>query len=222
MNWCVGSNHELYIADFNGDGRDDMLCNHNGTDNKLIAFATPNGTFNDDPSWQGVPGWCHGGSFFTGDFNGDGRHDLLCKNLDNAPNGNMWIALASVAGIFDANYPSTTYHEANWCFSSEDEPELQLLATGDFNGDGRNDLLCRRPLQNKIRISLMENDGSFGGHHWGQTDGFCYMASEKLIIVDVNGDGLSDMKCIDIATGYTRIVLVNDLLFCFHIYFILS
>ena len=203
MNWCIGTDQQLYIADFNGDGRDDMLCNSNGTEHKYIAFATTDGYFA-DISWQGLPAWCLGPlKLFTGDFNGDGRHDLLCKTFD-LNDDILWISLANVDGTFNGTTMSQASH---WCHGYSAE----LFTTGDFNGDGLNDLFCRKPSANKKRIGLMSPaTGSFALNHWEEINGFCDMANKEMVLVDVNGDGRSDMLCLDIATGYTWIVLSTE------------
>ena len=43
MEWCLGN--ELFVGDFNGDGRDDILCHRISDGYKWISHANPNGTF---------------------------------------------------------------------------------------------------------------------------------------------------------------------------------
>ena len=67
----------------------------------------------------------------TGDFNGDGRDDLLLRNKDG------WITnwLATENGGFANNGANaTTLLTTDWFVNS----------IGDFNGDGKDDLLLRR------------------------------------------------------------------------------
>ena len=76
------------------------------------------GSFNPGPSWQ-IKG--------TGDFNGDGKSDILWQGSDGTPaiwlmNGSTVLANGA-AGPFNPG------------------PSWQIKGTGDFNGDGKSDIL---------------------------------------------------------------------------------
>ena len=202
MNWCIGTDEDLHIADFNGDGRDDMLCNnYDRTLDKCIAFATAEGRFN-DISWQGLPNWCFNNQrlFSGGDFNGDRRSDWVCKRFTD---GETYTLFANLNGSFGGIH---WHYEIDWCKGNDAE----LFTTGDFNGDGLSDWLCRRPAIHMKMVSLTNADRSFSGTDWHQEGEFCHMDSQKLVIGDFNGDGLSDMLCRDVDIGYTWIFLAVE------------
>ena len=67
-----------------------------------------------------------------GDFNGDNRTDLLCHNNTN---GRRIILLATQEG----NFSGTPRAMQNWCRFNK------LLLIGDFNGNGRDDMMCHAP-----------------------------------------------------------------------------
>ena len=46
---------------------------------------------------------------------------------------------------------------------------LQQLLIGDFNGDGRDDILCHQMSNGYKWISLAESDGSFSHTSWYET-----------------------------------------------------
>ena len=116
-------------GDFNGDGRADVLLRH--TSGTLTNWlGTANGGFTDNwgvvaqalsTSWQVVG---------TGDFNGDGRDDMLLRHTSGTLTN--WLGTAN-GGFVD-----------NWgVFSQALATEWQVEGTGDFNGDGRDDMLLR-------------------------------------------------------------------------------
>ena len=63
----------------------------------------------------------------TGDFNGDGKSDILWQNSDGTPA--IWL----MDGI---NFVSTSA-----AGSFNPGPSWQVKGTGDFNGDGKSDIL---------------------------------------------------------------------------------
>ena len=65
----------------------------------------------------------------TGDFNGDGRDDILWRNDD----GRVIDWLGRADGGFASNTPTAPRCPTSW----------QVASIGDFNGDGRDDILWR-------------------------------------------------------------------------------
>ncbi|EDM79455.1 putative secreted esterase [Plesiocystis pacifica SIR-1] len=101
--WC--SNGSLFLTgDFNGDGRDDTLCDNGSA--KVIDYADANGQFQ-GTDWSISSGWCHhdGASIIVDDFNADGKDDLLCRDRD----GKRWLDYADQNGQFGG----TDWHGAN-------------------------------------------------------------------------------------------------------------
>jgi WD40 repeat protein len=169
--------HIQATADFGGDGKDDILWRNNdgtvaiwqmnGTQIAATAvIATPVQTPND---WH-IQG--------TGDFNGDGKDDILWRNNDGTVaawqmNGMQIAATAIVAG---PAFAPTDWH---------------VQGVGDFNGDGKDDILLRH------------NDGTVGIWLMNGTQ----IAASAIIatpaqapndwhiedVLDVNGDGKSDI-----------------------------
>jgi hypothetical protein len=130
--WNVGGDwHVVGIGDFNGDGFDDILWrNDDGTLTDWLGGA--NGEFNanwDNLNWSVGSDWTVAS---TGNFNGDstGRDDILWRSAD----GTVTDWLGTATGGFNANWDN-----ANWSVGGE----WTVAATGDFNGDGRDDILWR-------------------------------------------------------------------------------
>jgi hypothetical protein len=163
--------------DFNGDGRSDILW-RSGSGLVTDWLSQPDGSYASnasnflaqiDPSWQIVG---------TGDFNGDGRVDLLWRSGNGLVTD--WIAQSN--GGFYGN-------SAN--FLAQLDPSWKVAATGDFNGDGRTDLLWRSD-SGLITDWIAESNGSF----YGNAGNFLSQQASTTTIAgtgDFNGDGYDDI-----------------------------
>ena len=116
------------IGDFNGDNRDDILWRgDNGEVGNWLAGPDGAFAFNSAAAITDVPlGWQVAG---IGDFNGDGRDDILWRSTD----GTIGNWLANLDGSFAINGASLVAVPNDW----------QIAGIGDFNGDGRDDILWR-------------------------------------------------------------------------------
>ncbi|WP_434418080.1 FG-GAP-like repeat-containing protein [Nannocystis pusilla] len=196
MGWCVGEAAQLFLGDFDGNGRKDMLCHESaGTDS--VALADEFGRFS-ATAWSAPTSWCsgEGARLFVGDFNGDRRDDTLC----HGPQGSTAISFADPSGAFSGEDWSAPL---DWC-----RHEGAQLFVGDFNGDGRDDLLCHDPAGDK-RVALADPSGHFSGESWHSPMAWCHHAGAQLFIGDFNGDGRDDMLCHDQA-GSKWVALADE------------
>ncbi|WP_342375159.1 VCBS repeat-containing protein [Myxococcus stipitatus] len=173
----------------------------------LLAFAgadAANGSFAVEPGGVAAPalagftgwsiemGWCNhqGAQLLSADFDGDNRTDMLCHDTRN---GDKWIAFARPGGRFVS---TDWYRPMGWCNHSGSQ-----LHTGDFNGDGRADLLCHDTRNGDKWIAFAYPNGTFGGTDWYQAMGWCNHSSGRLSVADYNGDGRADLLCHDVSSG---------------------
>jgi hypothetical protein len=165
------------IGDFNGDGRDDLLLQRD--DGWLTNWlGTANGGFVDNGLSSTLyvsADWHTAG---TGDFNGDGRDDILLMNDAG------WVTnwLGTTAGGFANNGANTALH-----FS----PDWHIAGTGDFNGDGRSDFLLRNDA-GWVTNWLGTPNGGFINN--GVNTSLYFNNDWKVAGVgDFNGDGRDDI-----------------------------
>lgn len=213
---------KLVIGDYNGDGKDDILAIADKTLGtswqgfKILLNTFSSGTFsfaspilypyNPTPcctSW--------GENFYAGDFNGDGRSDLLVvanKALGTTWDGARIFSSQDVGGAlvfqYDGNISSCP---VSTCFPSYDERYF----VGDFNNDGKDDFIVtadKRVGASWQGYYVFMNKYASGTYYFENKglDGCtecCYPSwGERFNIGDFNGDGSSDfMVSPDYALG---------------------
>lgn len=164
-------------GDFNGDGRDDVLW-HSNTGRVTNWLGQTNGGFIGNfgnADGQAGTDWHIVG---VGDFNGDGRDDILWRNDD----GSVTDWLAQPNGGFASNFANA--------FGQVDNT-WQIVGVGDFNGDGRDDVLW---YSNTGRVTnwLGQSNGGFIGN-FVNADGQVGTDWQVVAVGDYNGDGRDDV-----------------------------
>ncbi|WP_327687038.1 FG-GAP-like repeat-containing protein [Streptomyces sp. NBC_00467] len=131
---------KFVTGDFNGDGRGDMaaLYGYSDTSIKLwTALGKADGGFGTPfASWSVPKGVMHT-SYMTpqsGDFNGDGRDDVAVWYAYPDGTSKIFTYTATVSGGFNKPVDSWTAPSGTWLRNR------CKFVTGDFNGDGRDDL----------------------------------------------------------------------------------
>jgi len=169
--------HVAGTGDFNGDGRSDILWrSDSGQLSDWLANANGGFASNDANAMSGAPtSWKVAG---TGDFNGDGRTDILWRN----DNGQLSDWLGQANGGFASNDANAmTGAPTSW----------HVAGTGDFNGDGRTDILWRNDA-GQLSDWLGQANGGFAANDANALTG----APTSWHVVetgDYNGDGRDDI-----------------------------
>ncbi|KAI0241880.1 hypothetical protein LSAT2_016188 [Lamellibrachia satsuma] len=188
MWWCTHHGAFVYIGDFNGDSRDDMLC-HDKRGHVYIAYANRYGTFRRSKGWNKAMGFCMCSrcQLFIGDFNGDSRSDMLCHD---GVQGRKWIAYATSSGNFEK--ADIWYNDMKWCPSWSGK-----LFVGDFNGDHRDDLLCYGDLKFGANMftAYARWNGSFDQTDNSDSMGWCHARRCKLSVASASKDQRDDLVC---------------------------
>jgi len=156
-------------------------------------------------------------SLATGDFNGDGKADLLVAGSGNSHGSNcpLGVWLGKGDGTFTAASSfQCTLRNANDGFSANTE---NLIAVGDFNGDGKLDFAVYVNASggsgtNYVDVYLGDGTGSFSfsnNYSVGST-GLGGPYNEAVVAGDVNGDGKLDLVAINGDNDNTVTVLVGN------------
>lgn len=177
-NWNI-FNKLIYPGDFNGDGISDIIARKpDGT--LWLAKGAGNGTFVQGPIQIGT-GWNAFDLILSpGDFNDDGRPDLLARKTD----GTLWLYQGNgVGGFLTGVGLNITNPGWNWSTFN------LIVSPGDLDRDGNPDLLAR--LASNGTLQLYRGNGSGGFVMGGQqiSSGVNWSQFTDLIPVgDLNRD----------------------------------
>jgi hypothetical protein len=165
------------VGDFDGDGRVDLLWrNSDGTVTNWLGSGNGGFTPNGAKFWQSVPAeWK---IVSTGDFNGDGRDDILWRS----DSGTLTNWLSTATGAFDTN-------GANFWITVPSA--WKIVGVGDYNGDGRDDILWRN-TDGTITDWLASPNGSAAPN---AANLWTAVPNDWKVVGtgDFNGDGLADI-----------------------------
>ena len=183
-----------HIADFNGDGKADILWDYEYPDNGLpgglrwLWLSNGDGTFSHIENFGSQNNNLIGYRVELGDFNGDGKADVFWETRDSIgrSTGSRWLCIGDGAG-------GCAMH-GNIGFNSW---VGYRMYTGDFNGDGMMDIFwdseTPEGLQSGGRwIWVSNGDGTFrniqnAGNQNGNFQGY------RPRLGDFNGDGVTDI-----------------------------
>jgi hypothetical protein len=184
------------VADFNGDGRPDILWRHRLSGSNVVWFmgGTQNTQIIDSVLLQSASsGWDIKG---IADFNGDNRPDILWRNADSGANVVWFMGGTQNTQIVN----STSLQSTN--------PLWDIKGIADFNGDSRPDILWRNELTGENTVWFM------GGTQNTQIGSSAALPREVRGwdikgIADFNGDQRPDLLWQHTQTGANTVWLMG-------------
>jgi hypothetical protein len=186
-NWQV-----VGTGDFDGDLEADILWRHAATGENYIYFMAGKTIKSEgyirtvaDPKWQ-VAG--------IGDFDGDGKDDILWHN---AVTGESYIYFMDGKTIKPIEGFLRTVADLNW----------QIVGVGDFDGDGKSDILWRNRATGENYLYPMN------GLAIKPSEGFLRTVADQNWTIagvgDFDGDGKSDIVWRNSSSGQNYIWPMN-------------
>jgi cysteine-rich repeat protein len=187
----------MRMGDVNGDGLTD-LCARGG--NSLYCWHSTGTGFGSSyagPAWSDAAGFTAAKYYTTFrllDVDGDGDQDACIRSSTGM------LCAPSLGGSFGPAFNGPAWSDA----SGYNQPDNYLtIRSGDFTGDGRDDLCIRANGGMRCFASTGTGFGpSISGPTWDDASGFAGADQYSTIrMADVNGDGLADL-CARTSAGF--------------------
>lgn len=181
----------IKVADFNADGKPDLIVADYMSGSLGFLAGNGNGTFN---PVQNIAVGSFPVEFVVADLNGDGLPDLVAGSQGAQSIGTL-MGFAPPHGVILSSPPFRPEQNVTVGGSLAD------FQVGDVNGDGKLDLIVdniggvidHNPQHNNVQV--LEGDG-LGGFA-APIDSVASLALFNAKLVDMNGDGKLDMIGVD-------------------------
>jgi hypothetical protein len=157
-------------ADFDGDGKTDLVVAGNG-----VAVLLSSGSQFGSPDILPISQYATV-SVATGDANGDGITDILVGSANNTV-----AVLGNGDGTFQTPLVDPELNPSSTAILS------QARAVADLNGDGIPDVV--RLFNGSLQVALGRGDGSLGSFTTVEATTF----ADNVFVADLNGDGIPDL-----------------------------
>jgi FG-GAP-like repeat len=164
-----------FTGDFDGDGKQDLITENTAGDWKMVLMDGL--VAKKTVALYAGSDYCCARRYVThvGDFDGDGVDDLLWI-LRFPFGGEAFMTLMNETGITEEKYIGLPHFDSLW----------RASRVGDFDGDGKSDIVFQRGAQDDTFVVLMD------GTEIAETSQLM-SAPYFTHVADLNGDGTSDL-----------------------------
>lgn len=183
----------IAIADLNHDGKPDIIVANESSGTLTVLLGDGKGNFTPVAA---SPVSCgeNPNDIAVGDFNGDGNPDLVIANTETPY---LTILLGDGKGGFTPSPHSP--------FNTHSHPHVHGVAVGDFNGDGKLDVVTDNWGHNQILMFFGDGKGNLMLP--GQSFNTGKRPYERLRTADFNKDDKSDVVTTDLDQNSVSILL---------------
>jgi hypothetical protein len=165
----------IAAADFNGDGKTDLVTANFDGKSVSILLGNGDGTFSPGVDYP-VGSDAH--SIATGDFNNDGKLDVLVAVKGS---NTVLLLLGNGDGTFSTGNSLTT------------GPSPKSIAVADLNGNGKLDAVVANSGYNTVSVFLGHGDGAFASAVNYPVGALGAAYPNAIALADMDGDGRLDI-----------------------------
>ena len=190
----AATEQQTFISDVNGDGYNDVIMSGKNSNNKRVLttlLGNSNGGFTNEQTFTSNRTFFYIDSAFCGDFNGDGRSDILIHWINNSYR-QLLIYLGKSNGSFEeaVNLSSCRYH------NTYDYPVKFLVM--DVNNDSKDDfVVVYKNTNGKMHFLTYKGKNTSPYIEDATTDAllsnYDYFDDSEIFSGDFNGDGYDDV-----------------------------
>ena len=148
------------LGDFNGDGKDDVACmyDYGNAKEAIFIFVSTGTAFTGGYTWHYSPAGIYdvkavANRFVAGDFNGDGKDDVAAMY----DYGDAQMKIHNFISSGSAFSSVTAYNTGKGVFEAGN---IQNLVSGDFNNDGKDDLMAMYRYPSTVRPLYAQSAGT--------------------------------------------------------------